>query len=139
MNEQLINIKTFIIFLFNTQCPGYSKTAAAPMPVPIHIDTTPYALKQGKMSQDRHTVYQVLIASDLKLRPLRPFIAILKLSQRAFHRHLNCENRTIIEEVRAINVPPTFQSGIGSPGVAILKLSQVAQKGKFVIILYINL
>lgn len=26
--------------------PGYSNTAAAPMPVPMHMDTTPYALKQ---------------------------------------------------------------------------------------------
>lgn len=27
-----------------TQFPGYSKTAAAPIPVPMHMDTTPYAL-----------------------------------------------------------------------------------------------
>jgi len=26
------------------QFPGYSKTAAAPIPVPMHMDTTPYAL-----------------------------------------------------------------------------------------------
>lgn len=28
--------------------PGYSKTAAAPIPVPMHMDTTPYALRQSK-------------------------------------------------------------------------------------------
>lgn len=36
--------------------PGYSKTAAAPIPVPMHMDTTPYALqsKEHERNSFRH-------------------------------------------------------------------------------------
>ena len=40
--------KGFKFTVFVSYGPGYSKTAAAPIPVPMHMDTTPYALQTGE-------------------------------------------------------------------------------------------
>lgn len=45
--------------------PGYSNTAAAPIPVPMHMDTTPYALKGGRGEKpQRGTVRKPLVVEE---------------------------------------------------------------------------